>query len=77
MKYAIVHNGIVNNIVVAESKEVLEEFYPDYTVVEILEKEDFTSEENHIYVPHIGLGYSKDTGFEQPTIIENNEESEI
>jgi hypothetical protein len=38
MKYAIVHNGLVNNIVVAESKEVLEEFIQTIWLLKFLKK---------------------------------------
>jgi hypothetical protein len=72
MNYAIVNGNIVSNIVVAESKEILEEFYPDSLIIEIPEKEDKTSEESHIYVAHIGLGYNEETGFAQPAIPEDN-----
>ena len=70
MKYAIISNNLVDNVVVAESKEILEEFYPNSLVVEVLEKENLTSDEHHIYLPHIGLGYNEDTGYEQPNLVE-------
>jgi hypothetical protein len=70
MKYAIISNGLVNNVVIAESKEILEEFYPSTLVVEVPTTETLTTEEHHIYLPHIGLGYSEETGFDQPNLVE-------
>jgi len=68
MKYSIISDGIVNNIVIAESKEIVEEFYPHSLVIEVPTTENLTSDEHHIYLPHIGLGYNEDTGYQQPEV---------
>ena len=70
MKYAVIDNGLVSNVVLSESNELVKDLYPNSLIVEVPFKENLTSEENHLYVPRIGLGYNEETGYEQPEILE-------
>jgi hypothetical protein len=57
--FAVIENGIVENIIVADSKEIAEDA-TGKTCVEYTEKNP----------AHIDLKYDPETGFEQPVIEE-------
>jgi hypothetical protein len=70
-KYALVsrNNNLIENIVICESKELAEEMFGSWNVVEVPELDDITGIDPKVYLPRIGLKYTIEEGFEQPVVI--------
>ena len=70
-RYALVslNDNVIDNIVVCESKEIAEEMFGNWNVVEVPELDDITGIDPKVYLPRIGLKYTIEEGFEQPVVI--------